>query len=34
MGAKEEYMAAALAYGDIALGGVFLTTLSTQRTGR
>ena len=29
MGAKEEYMAAALAYGDIALGGVFLTTLST-----
>lgn len=29
MGAKEDYMAAALSYGDIALLGVFLTTLST-----
>jgi len=29
MGAEEEYMAAALSYGDIALLGVFLTTLST-----
>ena len=29
MGAKEEYLAAALSYGDIALLGVFLTTLAT-----
>ena len=29
MGAKEDYMAAALAYGDIALVGVFMTTLAT-----
>ena len=29
MGAKEEYMDMALAYGDIALVGVFLTTLAT-----
>ncbi|MCR5758558.1 MAG: MATE family efflux transporter [Selenomonas sp.] len=29
MGAEEEYMTAALSYGDIALLGVFLTTLST-----
>ena len=29
MGAREDYMAAALAYGDIALVGVFMTTLAT-----
>ena len=29
MGAQEDYMSAALSYGDIALLGVFLTTLST-----
>ena len=29
MGAREDYMAAALAYGDIALIGVFMTTLAT-----
>lgn len=29
MGAREDYMAAALAYGDIALAGVFMTTLAT-----